>query len=400
MNGDLFAEVLTPRRPSLHGSIFAHARANVTLGDAREGLRAIPSNSLDAVVTDAPYELGFMGKSWDSSGIAFDRTFWAEVQRVMKPGAHLACFGGTRTFHRIAVAIEDGGLEIRDTLAWMYGTGFPKSNDLGEGRGTALKPAFEPIILSRKPPIGTVETNLDAWGTGALNIDACRLPGVDTRAPRNGSTPGFNHKVGVVCGSELGRWPANVILDEEAGALLDLQAPNTGAAARATGPTRSGRSDARARGTMKGTGDELAPFHGDRGGASRFFYSAKTSRAERDLGCEHLEPKSGGEATEREEGSAALSSPRSGAGRGGGARNHHPTVKPVSLMRWIVRLVTPPGGLVLDPFTGSASTGVAAWLEDRDFLGFELTAEYAPIIAGRMQAAVDGRFAEFFARRT
>lgn len=378
-----------PRRVSVVGDIFEHERATVSLGDARELLEAVPSNSFDSCVSDPPYELEFMEQKWDASGIAFDPLFWAQLMRTLKPGAYLVAFGAPRTWHRLAVAIEDGGFELRDSLAWLYGTGFPKSLNLPGGLGTALKPAFEPIVLARKPLIGTLEANVAAWGTGALNIDACRLGGGDTRAPRNGSSPGFNHAAGVMCGSALGRWPANVAMDEEAGALLDVQAGSAGAHSRTTGdePSAAGTGlVTNFRRRVKGA------FHADEGGASRFFYSAKTSARERNIGCEHLEAKSGGEATGRRDGAAALSSPRSGAGRGGGAKNFHPTVKPVSLMRWLVRLVTPAGGQVLDPFTGSGSTGIASLLEHRRFVGFELTEDYAPIIAGRLQAALEGRF--------
>lgn len=367
----------------LDGLIFDHDRASVAHADARAFLQTLPENSIDSCVTDPPYELGFMGKAWDSTGIAFDPAFWREVLRVLKPGAHLCAFGGTRTFHRIAVAIEDAGFEIRDHLAWMYGTGFPKSLNLGNGIGTALKPAYEPITLARKPLIGTVAATVAAHGTGGLNIDATRIAGESTRRSNSAEMGyhGGNISSEYQTGSDAGRWPANVVLDEEAGALLDLQ---------------SGVLESHA---YKITKEHATiGYHGggggSKGGASRFFYSAKASRAERDLGCEGLEPKSGGEATDREDDSAGTKNPRVGAGRTGGARNFHPTVKPVSLMRWLVRLVTPPGGIVLDPFVGSGSTGIAALTEARSFLGSEMTADYAPIITGRLNAALAGRFGD------
>lgn len=395
MNTELFPEIASPRAVVL-GDIFAHERANVVLGDCRELLRTLPSNSIDSCVTDSPYELGFMGKAWDKSGIAFDASFWREIHRVLRPGAYVLSFGGSRTFHRIGCAIEDGGFEIVDSLAWMYGSGFPKSLDLGEGRGTALKPAFEPVIMGFKPLQGTYEENLAKWGTGALNIDACRVEcgareAITSRKPAEsgiwGTMNAGNARSGV---TTLGRWPANVMLDEEAAALLNQQSGNTGANSPTTGLEPSAASTGQVTNLRKRVASATKD---SKAGASRFFYCPKTSPQERNLGCEHLETKSGGDATDREDDSAGLSSPRSGAGRGGGSKNHHPTVKPVAVMRWLVRLVTPPGGVVIDPFTGSGSTGIAALLEGRTFIGSEITAEYAPIIEGRMRAAVEGRFA-------
>ncbi|MBL8924141.1 MAG: site-specific DNA-methyltransferase [Myxococcaceae bacterium] len=380
-------EAAAPRRSGR--AIFEHESAAVSLGDALELLEGMPSNSIDSCVTDPPYELGFMGKEWDGTGVAFSVEFWRRVLRVLKPGAHLVAFGGTRTYHRMTCAIEDAGFEVRDSLHWFYGTGFPKSLNVGEGRGTALKPGHEPIVLARKPLEGTVAANLATWGTGALNIDACRIGTDDTRSARNTPTPGFNMRAGVVCGSASGRWPANVLLDEGAAAELDSQTEHL----RTGGTLKGGEGRERAIVSPLDLGPRSAwvPY-GDSGGASRFFYVAKPGRSERDLGCDHLPAMSGGEATDREDGSAGTKTPRAGAGRNGGARNFHPTVKPVELMRHLVRLVTPPSGQVLDPFTGSGSTGVAAVLEGRRFVGFELTEDYAPIIAGRLQAALDGRF--------
>lgn len=379
--------------------IFDHDRASVAHADARAFLQTLPENSIDSCVTDPPYELGFMGKAWDSTGIAFDPAFWREVLRVLKPGAHLCAFGGTRTFHRIAVAIEDAGFEIRDHLIWLYGTGFPKSLNLGDGIGTALKPAYEPITLARKPvDESTIAANLAAWGTGGLNIDACRLgrdpidPSREGEQPRTNGVTSFRPQGGARGGAVAGRWPANVILDEEAGAMLDAQSGllKSGNVTKTYEPIDENLNSL---GKKKRTLDPSKVF-ADSGGASRFFYSAKTSRAERDLGCEHLTPKSGGEATDREDDSAGTKNPRAGAGRAGGVRNFHPTVKPVSLMRWLVRLVTPQGGIVLDPFVGSGSTGIAALVEGRSFLGSEMTGDYAPIISGRLNAALAGRFNE------
>jgi hypothetical protein len=372
----------------------AHHGEHWTLieGDCTAALKVLGANRLDSVVTDPPYELGFMAKAWDRTGVAFDPATWAEVLRVLKPGGHLLAFGGSRTYHRIACAIEDAGFEVRDCLQWLYGTGFPKSLNIGDGRGTALKPAYEPIILARKPLAGTVAANVATWGTGALNIDVSRI-GTSKDVPvspakdrvgqvakgdergRSADTPGFDPNVG--------RWPANVLLDEEAAAELDAQS-GTSKSTAASGVRRHGRSG----GIMGDVGalrDGRAEGHNDSGGASRFFYVAKASRAERDAGCEHLPERTGGEMTDREDGSAGVNNPRAGAGRTGGARNFHPTVKPLALMRWLVRLVTPPGGLVLDPFTGSGTTGRAALLEGARFIGIEQSAEYLEIARARIQ---------------
>jgi hypothetical protein len=268
---------------------------------------------------------------------------------VLKPGGHLLAFGGTRTVHRIAVAIEDAGFEIRDQIVWMYGSGFPKSHNIGAGFGTALKPAHEPIIVARKPLIGTVAANVTAHGTGALNIDGCRIGsdgGCRTDAPYAGGKRGAVYNVGLneqrsPCVDGLGRWPANVCLDETAAEMLDAQS-----------------------------------------GASRFFYVAKASRAERNAGLD-------GMAEKPLNWSAGTKNPGSfqSDGTHKAAQNHHPTVKPVALMRWLVRLVTPPGGVVCDPFLGSGTTGIAAVLEDMGFVGIEQSAEYLEIARRRIAHA-------------
>jgi DNA modification methylase len=361
-------------------------------GDCIERLKQIPDASIDSIVTDPPYELGFMGKKWDATGIAYSVALWTEALRVLKPGGHLLAFGGTRTYHRMTCAIEDAGFEVRDCLQWLYGTGFPKSLNIGDGRGTALKPANEPIVLARKPLVGTVAANVLAHGTGALNVDACRIAADDkTPAPvgKYGRTyalgpSGFS---GVRDGSSdhLGRWPANVLLDEEAARLLDEQSGERGSSGRV-----GNRSASVARTSMAGILGAQADVRkeiGDSGGASRFFYVAKASRRERDAGCDHLAPKSAGEATDREDGSDGLNSPRAGAGRTGGARNGHPTVKPVQLMRYLVHMVTPPGGVVLDPFTGSGTTGIAAIQEGFHFVGVEREDEYIAIARARIDKA-------------
>jgi len=385
------------------------AGARVFLGDCREVLKHLPDNSVDSVVTDPPYELGFMGKKWDSSGIAYDVTVWQECWRVLKPGGHILAFGGSRTWHRLAVAVEDAGFELRDSIAWLYGSGFPKSLDVSkaidkragaerevlrqksyemtdgggysgnlntnkprslsseitapstpeakawEGWGTALKPAFEPVVVGRKPLVGTVAENVLEWGVGGLNIDGSRIATTDNLETYSSQKVMDNQVYGKGLGvssgrsAELqGRWPANVILDEVTAGLLDEQ---------------SGENP------------------------SRFFYQAKASKRDRNEGLEELQATSAGDMVDREEGSAGMNSPRAGAGRTSGAKNFHPTVKPTQLMRYLIKLVTPPGGTVLDPFTGSGSTGKAALLDGYQFVGAELTEEYLPIIEGRLRWA-------------
>lgn len=359
-------------------------------GDCREVLRGLTAESLDAVVTDPPYSLGFMGKAWDRSGIANDPAMWAAVLHVLKPGAYVLAFGGTRTYHRMACAVEDAGFVVKDSLMWLYGSGFPKSLNLGDGIGTALKPGYEPIVLAQKPLQGTYVANLARWGVGGLNIDGCRIESQEQwqgnnepSASMNGYGPGDGDgwQGNWTKRSEshaAGRWPANVILDEAAGALLDAQ----------SGTRKSGAIH----GTYKGfstTGiyGEGGTARRDRdsseGGASRFFYCAKASRSERDAGLDALPLVSAAAITDSGEGSARLDSPRTGAGRTSGGRNTHPTVKPLSLMRWLVRLVTPDGGIVLDPFAGSGTTLCAAILEGRSTVGIEMTEEYLPLIRGR-----------------
>jgi DNA modification methylase len=426
--------------------------ARVVHADCLDAMREMPDASIDAIVTDPPYGLAFMGKNWDHGvpGVPF----WAEAFRVAKPGAHLVAFGGTRTYHRLACAIEDAGWEVRDCLSWLYGSGFPKSLDVSkaidkkkddwadiaavvrfledarqisgvsrkqvenhfgtvnigqafftltpgskprvpmwnqweklktllgfsdamdaevwrlngrkgkpgdawaerevvgsqrgttlavapgqgmdrattdlpitapatdaakqwQGWGTALKPGWEPAILARKPLVGTVASNVLAHGTGAINVDGCRIEG--------------------------NRWPANVAFDEAAAHALDEQT----------------------------------------GGASRFFYTAKASRSERNAGCENIEARP--QDPTRELDAAGGNNPRN---RGAAPRvNSHPTVKPVALMRWLVRMVTPPKGVVLDPFCGSGTTLVAAIEEGFDCIGVEREAEYVAIIEARIAAA-------------
>lgn len=287
-------------------------------GNNLETLKTLPDNSVDSVVTDPPYGLAFMGKKWDYDVPSVE--LWREVFRVLKPGGHVLSFGGTRTYHRMVVNIEDAGFEIRDQIMWIYGSGFPKSHN-GVHGGTALKPANEPIVMARKPLIGTVATNFAQYGTGGLNIDASRIlmtdedrAAVQAKANKKDTTnniiSGFGNNTATHGDWSMskGRWPANVLFDEEAAAVLDAQAE----------------------------------------AVSRFFYVSKASKRER------------------------------------GEGNNHPTVKPIKLMEYLVRLVTPPGGVVLDPFMGSGTTGVACKNLGFNFIGCELSSEYVQIAKQRI----------------
>lgn len=353
----------------------------VVHGDCLDVMRGMAPGSVDAVVTDPPYGLAFMGKDWDHGipGVAF----WREALRVAKPGAHLLAFGGTRTEHRLVCAIEDAGWEIRDKVMWLYGSGFPKSHN-GPWGGTALKPAWEPVTVARKPLIGTVAANVETHGTGALNIDGCRVaptgenlggPHVSTKT--DGWDRPWKHDAAHIAAqrerwaeadekaSRLGRWPANVVLDEAAGAMLDAQ---SGELTAGGGPTPHGA------------------VRMDGGGASRFFYCAKASRSEREAGLE-------GMARGSKLWSSGEQSPGTFQAEGTDrtSTNHHPTVKPIALMRWLCRLATPPGGLILDPFCGSGSTGCAAVAEGFRFVGIERDAEYVAIAERRIaEAAAQG----------
>ena len=413
-------------------------------GDCVEVMRELPDESVDAIVTDPPYGLGFMGKDWDDLPPGLE---WAqECIRVLKPGGHLLAFGGSRTYHRLACAVEDAGFEVRDQMMWLYGSGFPKSlnvgkaidkaagaerevvgrrrdvatriYDLGEGErlpdeidvtapatpeaekwegwGTALKPAHEPIVVARKPLSGTVAANVLEFGTGALNIDGCRVAyeagEVDFNKKQrqqnsDGAIEGAFGAASLV-GTEIdtyksaGRWPANVILDEEAGRLLDEQ---SGQSKDGTAVRRNGGGNQfgiAALGTSKKPADDDIGYGGS-GGASRFFYCPKALKGERNAGLDGFEARTWQEQGYRDNETSHLS-PRAGAGRTSASKNHHPTVKPIELMRYLCRLVTPPGGTVLDPFTGSGTTGCAAVLEGFEFVGIEREAEYAQIAKARI----------------
>jgi site-specific DNA-methyltransferase (adenine-specific) len=357
----------------------------VHTGDCRDVLRDYPADHFDSIVSDPPYGLTFMGKGWDRGVPGAE--FWQEALRVAKPGAHLLAFGGTRTFHRLTVAIEDAGWEIRDCVMWLYGSGFPKSHN-GPWGGTALKPAWEPVIVARKPLSGTVADNVLRYGTGALNIDGCRVPHSEdlavTRTPQALDTRGQGWGFQAVSRGNEGRWPANVMHDGSAEVVAGF--PHTTSGDWNGQPTGRGSEHSGA------WGKQDRPFHwkGDSGSAARFFYCAKASRTDREEGCDNLPARSGADAVERDEGSAGLQSPRAGAGRTADTvRNFHPTVKPTDLMRYLCRLVTPPAGLVLDPFCGSGSTGKAALLEGLRFVGVDLDPAHVAIAEARCQFAVD-----------
>jgi site-specific DNA-methyltransferase (adenine-specific) len=363
-------------------------------GDLFDVLPTIPEASIDACVTDPPYDLtankgggtGFMGMKWDGTGIAFKPETWREVSRVMKPGAYLVAFGGTRTYHRMACAIEDAGFKIRDSLAWLYGSGFPKNHDLGDGKGTALKPAYEPIVMAWKPFRGTIQKCHATHGTAALNIDSCRIG--TSRPAMSATTAGeprqFLRAEGrkVIGTIDEGRWPANVVIDDVAAEAIDAQSGELTSGFMAAGTIRHQRTSV-AMGAMTDNACSRDTF-ADSGGASRFYYCAKPSRDERDMGCYGLTAKPRDDS--RKEGNPGGDNPRN---RGLQPRgNHHPTVKPIDLMRWLVRLVTPMHGTVLDPFTGSGTTGCACAYEGRQFVGIEREAEYVEIAERRIAACL------------
>jgi site-specific DNA-methyltransferase (adenine-specific) len=420
-------------------------------GDCLERMKEIPDNSVDSIVTDPPYGLSFMGKKWDYDVPSVE--VWAECLRVLKPGGHLLAFAGTRTQHRMAVRIEDAGFEIRDMIAWVYGSGFPKSLDVSkaidkaagierevvgkrevwgrgvdrfpdigqevavngnasvditapatpaaqqwQGWGTALKPALEPITVARKP-LGekTVAANVLAHGAGAINVDGCRVGTEQLPAMTAGQSKIGTFERGVMVTPERTvRWPANLIHDgsEEVVGLFPV---TTSGKPMKKMHTDSGRNVAS--GASKG-GQYFHDGYGDTGSAARFFYCAKASKKDRDEGCEGMEerdradqsawvrkcnvcgdtfcdPQTSRPHCGHDDFSFVSPSPR---------RNHHPTVKPTALMRYLCRLVTPPEGIVLDPFMGSGSTGKAAMLEDFRFIGIERDPEYYKIAEARIKA--------------
>lgn len=389
--------------------------------DCIEGMKALPDNIVDAIVTDPPYELNFMGKTWDSSGIAYNKEVWKQALRVLKPGGHLLSFGGTRTYHRMVCAIEDSGFEIRDMMQWLYGSGFPKGLDISkaidkklgkerkiigvsgysgskrncmngdyhggayyetepaseqakqwQGFNTVLKPANEPVVLARKPlSEKTIVDNILKWGTGGINIDECRI-GTDT-IKTNAKEKGVsynrlwnNYKGGYLGCPESyhsGRYPSNVILDEDTAELLDKQTGNLKSGFMEVGHPYGQGQGQNVYGAMSGKTHQ--DTYGDSGGASRFFkvvdeneidylnrfiYCAKASKSER------------------------------------GSSNNHPTVKPVKLMEYLVKLITKKGQTVLDPFMGSGTTALVCIKSGRNYIGFEQNSDYVEIANKRIDS--------------
>ena len=353
-------------------------------GNCLDLLAKLPDNSVDSIVTDPPYELGFMGKAWDNSGIAYSVQLWTECLRVLKPGGHLLAFGGSRTYHRLACAVEDAGFEVRDQIMWLYGSGFPKSlnlKDEWQGWGTALKPAHEPIVVARKPLTGTVANNVLEWGTGALNIDASRV-GTGTGEVKTVNYPdirgdNYNNAQGTVEYTvvDQGRWPANVIHDgsEEVLAGFPITA-STGNGSK-SGHRKGGASTNSV--GLSGVKNAIDGY-ADGGSAARYFYCAKASKSERNAGLEGLPEQM---LTGRDEGQDAMQVPYKT--RSKVTANIHPTVKPIALMRYLVKMVTPPGGTILDPFLGSGTTACAAIMEGFEWIGCEMTEDYWPIIKAR-----------------
>lgn len=401
----------------------------IICGDNIEILRGYPDNYFDSVVTDAPYGLGkepdaakllqawitegylpqngkgFMGKKWDA--FVPQPLFWKEVFRVLKHGGHVLSFFGTRTYDWGTMAMRLAGFEIRDSIMWVYGSGFPKSHDVAkainkrlenqtaspeaqrwQGFGTALKPAHEPIVLARKPLIGTVADNVLKHGTGGLNLDACRIGTHDVtqedwnRRSLNRSTVNTygTHKPSIST-LPLGRFPSNLILDEHTAVLLNEQAPKTGAFAKVKSG-HSGQSKG-IYGDYSSRGDDGDTFYNDGLlGASRFFYVAKASQSERNAGLDNFEETEMRQTPKQFDGGTMLTG--NGNERSNFRQNHHPTVKPIKLMRYLVRLVTPPNGICLDPFAGSGTTLCACELEGLQYVGIDMESDYVAISKGRV----------------
>lgn len=421
------------------------------VGDCLEELDRLDENSVDAIITDPPYELNFMNKGWDNAGVSFNKNTWEKCLRVLKPGGYLLAFGGSRTFHRIACAIEDAGFEIRDTIMWIYGSGFSKSMNIGlaldkkkgveskvvgtktqtgakskltqqlinnggfsdpnptvfevkeaqnewRGWGTCLKPAFEPIIVARKPFKGTLVDNILEYGVGGLNIDECRIAHNEpqkftNRNPKDGEvfntdTSGYdNTKNHIASASPNGRFPANIIHDGSEEATRDM--PKTkGCQGKGF---KKGDYKSSAVNTTFSRGD-CVPYN-DSGSASRYFYCAKASKKDRDEGLDKFELRQTTDGSIRNNFETANKFGANSAMR----RNIHPTVKPTALMQYLVRLVCPKGSVILDPFMGSGSTGKAIAYENRErnagysFIGIEQNPEYVEIAKARIEFAdIDG----------
>jgi len=409
-------------------------------------LPTLPDNSIDSIVTDPPYELGFMGKSWDSTGIAYNVELWKQCFRVLKHGGHLISFGGSRTYHRMAVAIEDAGFEIRDQMMWVYGSGFPKSHNISkaldknagvkrtevigirernvkpfddangwnsnnttgnyeytapatpeakqwDGWGTALKPAHEPIVLARKPIDGTIADNVLKWGVGGLNIDGCRVEAlgenfdnVKDRTDMTGKLT-IHHEGGNLEALDklkrLGRFPANFMHDGSQ-EVLDLF-PNSGNGNGGEPYNYAGREYSNKETSMFNGDKPQAPSNfNDSGSAARFFYCPKANKKDRDEGCEDFDERRESDRPSDDKVGGDNPRNRSNTPR----KNSHPTVKPTELMRYLCRLITPPNGTVLDPFNGSGSTGKASVMEGFNYIGIELDEDYIKISEARINASL------------
>ena len=409
------------------------------LGDNLKSLKELPSNFVDSIVTDPPYGLSFMGKKWDYEVPSVE--FWKEVYRVLKPGGHILSFGGTRTYHRMVVNIEDAGFEIRDQVMWIYGSGFPKSHNISkaiakkngedvkiskafvvtgnldnnkqkglinssktkaedfrhiptteeaikyEGWGTALKPANEPICVARKPlSEKTIADNVLRWGTGGINIDGCRidLNGDDTSRKITDNKNDINIINSKNVGSQddkwkEGRFPANILFDESAAELLDKQS----GVSKSTKSVWNGFSGDGSLEEWKRKAHikKIEGGFNDKGGASRFFYVAKVSNKERNLGLDDFEDNIiQGRDEGQDERSVAFKK------RPTPMKNTHPTLKPINLISYLCRLITPEGGIILDPFMGSGSTGISACLEGFRFVGMEMDPEYFKIAEARINS--------------
>lgn len=352
----------------------------IVYGDCLEEMAKMEANSISCIVTDPPYGLKFMGKDWDHGipGVAF----WKESIRVCKPGSHLLAFGGTRTYHRLTCAIEDAGWEIRDCLMWIFGSGFPKShNHFGmEGYGTALKPAYEPIIMAMKPCDGTFKNNAEKWGQAGVNIDGCRIA-TDDRLSIGSSNMGYQGTNNPRCNEQNlnGRWPANVLFDEEAAKMLDEQSGQS----KSKDGGNSGKN-ANPMSWEEENKDRPRRSPNDSGGASRFFYCAKASSSERNEGLDGFPAKE-----RRPLGISNWEGQTNGSGEVMGKsspqKNFHPTVKPLKLMEYLIKLVMPPkDGILLDPFAGSGTTILAAKRLGLNAIGIEKCEEYSRIARARI----------------
>lgn len=359
--------------------------------DCLNVLKTLDDNSIDSCVTDPPYGLSFMGKSWDYDVPSAD--IWREVLRVLKPGGHLLAFFGSRTYHRGVIQIEDAGFEIRDQIMWLYGTGFPKSGN--------LKPAHEPIVVARKPLDGSRKATIEKYGTGGLNIEESRVecesrplreiaplnPNViyDSRS-LSGRVDGSLQSSKAVGETNLGRWPANVIHDGS-----DEVVENFPESEGALAPVKGTEKSTTGQNGIYGHFDRVpsVPLRNDSGSAARFFYCAKASKSDRDESLEDFLAK---KIVTFQTGGGASGKPSSiSAGRNTAYKNNHPTVKPTELMKYLVKLVTQKNGTILDPFMGSGTTGKACGFEGFKFVGIERDADYFEIAKARIEHAYQNK---------